>query len=105
MIEHKLIFILQGSVYTDRARCGMKRQVSEVMLSPSQDLLGGYSGPTLIGEPFRAGCHHVRAESGGDEEAQFFANFIIETEKLERWDNPARALTLLDVEAEEGLKL
>ena len=49
------------------------------------------------------GCHHVRAENAGDEEAQFFANFIIDTEKLQRVENPARALTILDAEVEEGL--
>ena len=51
------------------------------------------------------GCRHVRSESAGDEEAQFFANFVIDTAKLEAVDNPARALTILDAEVEEGLKL
>ena len=45
----------------------------------------------------------MRAENGGDDEAQFFANFIIDTEKLEKAANPGRALTILDVEIEEGL--
>lgn len=51
------------------------------------------------------GCHHVRAENTSDEEAQFFANFIIDSEKLESVDNPAGALTILDAEVEECLKI
>lgn len=46
------------------------------------------------------GCHHVRSENASDEEAQFYANFIIDTEKLEAVDDPttASALTVLDVD-------
>lgn len=29
------------------------------------------------------GCHHVRCENAGDEEAVFVANFVIETSKIE----------------------
>ena len=51
------------------------------------------------------GCHHVRAENNTDEEAQFYANFIIDTAKLEAVDNIGKALTILDVDVQEGAKI
>ncbi|KAK3622130.1 hypothetical protein LTR56_022356 [Elasticomyces elasticus] len=45
------------------------------------------------------GCRHVRAENASDtEEASFYANFIIDTEKLEGVDEKdlASVLTILD---------
>lgn len=47
------------------------------------------------------GCRHVRSENASDtEEAQFFANFIIDEEKLDGTNEStiASALTILDVE-------
>ena len=46
------------------------------------------------------GCHHVRSENAGEEEAQFFANFIIDTHKLDLTSDAAivAGLTILDVE-------
>jgi hypothetical protein len=47
------------------------------------------------------GCHHVRNENVGDEEAVFIANFVIETKKIEEL-GILRALVQID--AEEGEK-
>ena len=47
------------------------------------------------------GCRHVRNENVSDvEEASFYANFIIDTEKLEGVDeqNIGSVLTILDVD-------
>lgn len=44
------------------------------------------------------GCHHVRAENVGKEDAQFFANFIIDNARLEEVDDPAAALVILDTD-------
>ena len=43
------------------------------------------------------GCHHVRCENGGDEEAIFVANFVIETTKIEEL-GIAAALVQIDAE-------
>lgn len=87
----------------DLAKCGTKHQVSRSVGHGS--ICHGLWVQTLTSRSYYLGCHHVRAENGGDEEAQFFANFIIDTEKLESVDNPARALTILDIEVEQGLKI
>lgn len=47
------------------------------------------------------GCRHVRIENASDEdEASFYANFIIDTEKLEGVDGSsiASVLTILDAD-------
>jgi hypothetical protein len=49
----------------------------------------------------RPGCRHVRSENASDrEEAQFFANFIIEEDRLDGLDQASvmAALTILDVD-------
>lgn len=65
---------------------------------------GHNSGPKIYSqgecwyEP--PGCHHVRSENAGDEEAVFIANFVIETRKLEEL-GPMNALVQIDAEEEE----
>ena len=49
------------------------------------------------------GCHHVRCENAGDEEAVFVANFVIETSKIEEL-GIANALVQIDAEEEEKRK-
>jgi len=47
------------------------------------------------------GCRHVRADNASDEEeASFYANFIIDTEKLKGTveETMGSALTILDVD-------
>jgi len=46
------------------------------------------------------GCHHVRSENAGDEEAQFLANCIIDTEKLDLTSDTTiiAGLTIFDVD-------
>ena len=44
------------------------------------------------------GCRHVRSENPFDEEAQFYANFVIDTKKLEEVDDMGAALVILDVD-------
>jgi len=46
------------------------------------------------------GCHHVRCENAGNEEAVFVANFVIETKKIEEL-GVAGALVQIDAEEEE----
>lgn len=46
------------------------------------------------------GCHHVRCENAGDEEAVFVANFVIETKKIEEL-GVANALVQIDAAEEE----
>ncbi|KAJ9604168.1 hypothetical protein H2200_011002 [Cladophialophora chaetospira] len=49
------------------------------------------------------GCHHVRIENAGDEEAVFIANFVIETKKIEEL-GPFAALVQIDADDEEKKK-
>lgn len=49
------------------------------------------------------GCHHVRCENAGEEEAVFVANFVIETRKIEDL-GIANALVQIDAEEEEKRK-
>ena len=47
------------------------------------------------------GCRHVRSENASEEEeASFYANFVIDTEKLQGTDETtvASVLTILDVD-------
>lgn len=46
------------------------------------------------------GCHHVRSENAGDEEAVFIANFVIETKKIEE-AGVRNALVQIDADEEE----
>jgi len=46
------------------------------------------------------GCHHVRSENAGDEEAIFIANFVIETKKIEEL-GVVNALVQIDAAEEE----
>ena len=46
------------------------------------------------------GCHHVRSENAGDEEAVFIANFVIETKKIQDL-GPLAALVQIDADEEE----
>ncbi|KAK5120899.1 hypothetical protein LTR85_005966 [Meristemomyces frigidus] len=48
------------------------------------------------------GCHHVRSENAGNKEAAFYANFIIDTDKLEGTteETVAAVLTILDVDVQ-----
>ncbi|KIW87808.1 uncharacterized protein Z519_11392 [Cladophialophora bantiana CBS 173.52] len=45
------------------------------------------------------GCHHVRSENAGDEDAVFIANFVIETKKIEVLGIPG---ALVQIDAEEA---
>ena len=47
------------------------------------------------------GCHHVRNENAGDEEAVFIANFVIETKKIEEL---GILNALVQIDAEEDKK-
>lgn len=49
------------------------------------------------------GCHHVRLENVGDEEAVFIANFVIETKKIEEF-GINDALVQIDAAEEEKRK-
>ena len=46
------------------------------------------------------GCHHVRSENAGDEEAVFVANFVIETKKIEEL-GMVGALVQIDADEDE----
>jgi hypothetical protein len=49
------------------------------------------------------GCHHVRSEDG--EEAQFVANLVIDSSRLEAAENAIAGVFIIDAEEEEKLKL
>lgn len=49
------------------------------------------------------GCHHVRNENAGNEEAVFVANFVIETRKIDEL-GVRDALMQIDAEEEEKSK-
>jgi len=49
------------------------------------------------------GCHHVRSENVGDEEAQFVANLVIDSSRLEAAENPIAGVFIIDAEEEERL--
>ncbi|KEF51763.1 uncharacterized protein A1O9_12100 [Exophiala aquamarina CBS 119918] len=51
------------------------------------------------------GCHHVRSENVGEEEAQFVANLVIDSSRLEAAENPVAGIFIIDAEEEEKLKL
>jgi len=65
----------------------IKGQTLNQMVCPDHDPQSQGSGPKVYGvgeswyEP--PGCHHVRSECVGSEEAVFVANFIIDTERIE----------------------
>ena len=46
------------------------------------------------------GCHHVRCENAGDEEAVFVANFVVETRRIEEL-GVQKALVQFDADEEE----
>ena len=65
---------------------------------------GESHGPTIHSEGDTwyepPGCHHVRNENAGDDEAIFIANFVIETKKIEEL-GILKALVQIDAEEEE----
>jgi hypothetical protein len=69
------------------------------------------SGPKIYG-PGESwyempGCHHVRSENVGEdgEEAQFVANLVIDSSRLEAAENAIAGVFIIDAEEEEKLKL
>lgn len=45
------------------------------------------------------GCHHVRAENAGDEEAEFIATFVIDKKKVD--EKGMGALIVIDADVQE----
>lgn len=45
------------------------------------------------------GCHHVRSENIGDEEAEFLAVFVVSKEKVDK--EGLQSLVVIDAEVEE----
>ena len=74
------------------------------MVCPEHDPESQGTGPKVYGvgeswyEP--PGCHHVRAENAGDEEAEFIAAFVIDKKKVD--DEGLGALVVIDAEVEEA---
>lgn len=46
------------------------------------------------------GCHHVRSENAGDEEAMFIASLIVDEEAIKR-KGVMKALVVIDAELQE----
>lgn len=53
------------------------------------------------------GCHHVRSENVGEEgeEAQFVANLVIDSSRLEAAENPIAGVFIVDAEEEEKSRM
>lgn len=73
------------------------------MVCPEHDPNSQGTGPKIysVGESWYEppGCHHVRAENGGDEEAEFIATFVVSKKKVDT--EGLQGLVEIDAETEE----
>lgn len=74
------------------------------MVCPNHDPDSQGTGPKVysVGESWYEppGCHHVRSETVGDEEAQFLAVFVVSREKVDK--EGLASLVVIDAAAEEA---
>lgn len=74
------------------------------MVCPDHDPDSQGSGPKVysVGDTWYEppGCHHVRSENVGDEEAEFLAAFVVSREKVDK--EGLRSLVVIDAEVEEA---
>jgi hypothetical protein len=82
----------------------IRGQMLNQTVCPNHDPDSQGTGPKVysVGESWYEppGCHHVRSETVGDEEAQFLAVFIIDKEKVDK-EGPA-SLVVIDADVEEA---
>jgi len=82
----------------------IKGQMLNQMVCPHHDPDSQGTGPKIYGpgeswyEP--PGCHHVRSETVGDEEALFHAVFVVEKEKVDK--EGLMSLVVIDADVEEA---
>ena len=74
------------------------------MVCPDHDPESQGTGPKVysVGDTWYEppGCHHVRSENVGDEEAEFLAAFVVSREKVDK--EGLRSLVVIDAEVEEA---
>ena len=74
------------------------------MVCPDHDPQSQGTGPLIMGEGDSwyepPGCHHVRSENPFEEQAEFVANFVADTERIEELGLVA-ALVVIDAEEEQ----
>lgn len=81
----------------------IRGKVLNQMVCPHHDPDSQGTGPKIYGvgenwyEP--PGCHHVRSENVGDEEAQFMAWFVVSKEKVDK--EGLMGLVVIDAAEEE----
>lgn len=82
----------------------IKGKVLNQMVCPDHDPESQGSGPKVYGvgevwyEP--PGCHHVRSENVGDEEAEFIATFVVDKKKVDT--EGLQSLVVIDAAVEEA---
>lgn len=82
----------------------IKGKMLNQMVCPDHDPESQGSGPKVYGpgetwyEP--PGCHHVRSENVGDEEAEFIAVFVIDKKKVDT--EGLQSLVVIDAAVEEA---
>lgn len=82
----------------------IKGKMLNQMVCPDHDPESQGTGPKVYSagdtwyEP--PGCHHVRSETVGDEEAEFVATFVIDRKKVDA--EGLRSLVVIDAEVEEA---
>lgn len=85
----------------------IKGKMLNQMVCPDHDPQSQGTGPQIhsAGESWYEppGCHHVRSENVGDEEAQFLATLILDTERIEKLGMLA-ATVVIDAAEEEKKK-
>jgi hypothetical protein len=73
------------------------------MVCPDDDPDSQGSGAKIysVGESWYEppGCHHVRSENAGDEEAEFIAVFVVSKEKVDK--EGLQSLVVIDADVEE----
>ncbi|ETI21628.1 hypothetical protein G647_07975 [Cladophialophora carrionii CBS 160.54] len=80
-----------------------KGKVLNQMVCPHHDPDSQGTGPKIysVGESWYEppGCHHVRSENVGDEEAEVIAVFVVSKQKVD--DEGLQSLVVIDAEVEE----
>jgi quercetin dioxygenase-like cupin family protein len=82
----------------------IKGKMLNQMVCPDEDPSSQGSGPKVYsaGESWYEppGCHHVRSENVGDDEAEFLAVFVVAKQKVDT--EGIKSLVVIDAEVEEA---
>ncbi|OQV05510.1 hypothetical protein CLAIMM_10237 [Cladophialophora immunda] len=81
----------------------IKGKMLNQMVCPDHDPNSQGTGPKIysVGESWYEppGCHHVRSENAGDEEAEFLAVFVVSKEQIDK--EGLASIVVIDAEVEE----